>query len=101
MSDWKTKHFAREVLQKSTFAEVGRMIPRSIFHDLDGLGTDFHVDLGILGAQTCYLACLVATLWRPGRRWGDPGTLGSKKKDTLRFRLGLLLIFTDLVTPFW
>ena len=32
--DWKTKHLAREVLQKSTFAEIQfLMIPRSFFHD--------------------------------------------------------------------
>jgi hypothetical protein len=32
--DWKTKHLAREVLQKSTFAQIGfLMIPGSIFHD--------------------------------------------------------------------
>ena len=32
--DWKTKHFASDVLQKSTLAEIGiLMIPRSIFHD--------------------------------------------------------------------
>ena len=33
-SGCKTKYFAREVMQKSTFAEVGiLMIPGSIFHD--------------------------------------------------------------------
>ena len=32
VQDWKTKHFARDVLQKSTFAEVG-ILPGSIFHD--------------------------------------------------------------------
>ena len=32
--DRKTKHFARKVLQKSTFAEIGfLMFPGSIFHD--------------------------------------------------------------------
>ena len=32
--DWKIKHLAREVLQKSTFVEIGfLMIPGSIFHD--------------------------------------------------------------------
>ena len=31
--DWKTKHLAREVLQRSTFAEIGfLMIPGSVFH---------------------------------------------------------------------
>ena len=39
--DWETKHLAREVLQKSTFAEIGfLMIPGSIFHDF-GLGPIF------------------------------------------------------------
>ena len=34
VQDWRTKHFAREVLQKSIFAEVGiLMIPGFIFHD--------------------------------------------------------------------
>ena len=32
--DWKNKHLARELLQKSTFAEIGfLMIPGSISHD--------------------------------------------------------------------
>ena len=32
--DWKNKNLAREVLQKSTFAEIGfLMIPGPIFHD--------------------------------------------------------------------
>ena len=32
--DWKTKNLATEVLQKSTFAEVGfLMMPGSVFHD--------------------------------------------------------------------
>ena len=32
--DWKIKHLGREVLQKSTFVEIGfLMIPGSIFHD--------------------------------------------------------------------
>ena len=34
--DCKNKHLATEVLQKSTFAEIGfLMIPGSIFHDFD------------------------------------------------------------------
>ena len=58
------KHFAKDVLHKSTFAEVGiLMSPGSIFHDFGWpLGP---VDLGIPGSSTCYLACLVASLWRP------------------------------------
>ena len=32
--DWKNKHLAWKVLQKSTFAEIGfLMIPGPIFHD--------------------------------------------------------------------
>ena len=32
--DWKNKHLAWKVLQKSTFVEIGfLMIPGSIFHD--------------------------------------------------------------------
>ena len=39
--NWKTKHFARDVLQKSTFAEIGfLMILGSNFHDF-GLGPIF------------------------------------------------------------
>ena len=38
--DWKNKHLAWKVLQKSTFAEIGFLIiAGSIFH---GLGTNFH-----------------------------------------------------------
>ena len=34
VEDWKNKHLARKVLQKSTFVEIGfLMIPGSIFHD--------------------------------------------------------------------
>ena len=41
--NWKTKYFAKEVLQKATFAEIRfLMIPRSIFHDFGGLGINFH-----------------------------------------------------------
>ena len=41
--DWKTEHLARDVLHKSTFAQARfLMIPRSIFHDLGGLGTNFY-----------------------------------------------------------
>ena len=64
---------------------------------LGSIGTNFHVDLGF----PCYLACLVASLWLPGGPWGDPGTSGSTKKDTLRSRLGFMLFFGDLGTPFW
>ena len=40
---------------------------------LGGLGINFHVDLDIFGTQTCSLACLVASLWRPGGPWDDTG----------------------------
>ena len=40
--DWKTKHLARDVLQKSTSAEVGfLMIPGSIFHDVEWFWDQF------------------------------------------------------------
>ena len=49
--DWKTKHLAREVLQKSTFTQIEfLMIPGSIFHDFwifGGLGTNFHDFCGL------------------------------------------------------
>ena len=45
------------------------------FHNLGGLLTSFHLDLGAFGVQTCYFACLLASLWRLGGRWVDPGTL--------------------------
>ena len=36
VQDWKTKHFARDVLQRSTFAEVGiLMIPGAFFYDFE------------------------------------------------------------------
>ena len=50
------------------------------FMILGGLGTNFHVDLGIPGTSTCYLACWVASLWRPGGPCGDPGTLGAQER---------------------
>ena len=40
--DWKTEHLAREVLQKSSFAEIGfLMILGAFFMILGGLGTNF------------------------------------------------------------
>ena len=69
--DWKTKDFATEVLQKSTFAEVGiSRFQDPFFMILGVLATNFHVDLIISCTRTCYLACLVASLWRPGRPLG-------------------------------
>ena len=66
VQDWKIQPFAEEVLQKSAFEEVGIfMIPVSIFHDLGWPWDQFHVELGIFVLQTCYLACLVASLRRP------------------------------------
>ena len=50
-------------------------------------------DIGIFGTQTCHLARLIASFWRPGGPWGDIGTLGSMTKDTLMSRLGFLSIF--------
>ena len=36
VQDWKTKHFANEVLQKLIFAEVRiLMLPESIFYDFE------------------------------------------------------------------
>ena len=58
------------------------MISVSIFRDFGGLGINLHVDLGpFFGAQTCCLACLVASPWHPGGPWDDLGTLGSMTKD--------------------
>ena len=39
-------------------------------------------------------------LWRPGGPWDGPGTLGGTRKDTLRSRPKLSLIFGGLGTPF-
>ena len=62
-------------------------------------------DLSIFGTQTCYLAYVVDSLWRPGGPWGDPGTLGRTSKGTLRSRLGFLLLFDRFRDPilkdFW
>ena len=63
---------------------------------LYGLGTTFHVDLGIFRTQTCYLTCLVASLWRLGGPWGDLGTLESTTKDIVRSRLAFVLIVGGL-----
>ena len=57
------------------------MIPGSISHDFGSIGFRFHMDLAVFGSQTCCLACLVASLWCPRGPWGDPGTLGSTRKD--------------------
>ena len=54
---------------------------------LDGLGTNLHLDLSILGSQTCYLVFLLASLWRATGTKGDPGTLGKARKDALKFGL--------------
>ena len=49
--------------------------------------------------QTCYLACVVAALWRPGGPWDDLGTLGSTTKDTLRSMHGFSTIFGGFRDP--
>ena len=59
---------------------------------------NFHVDLGILGAQTCYLACFVDSLWRSGGPWDDHGTLRSTKHISLRSRLDFYYFFVHLRT---
>ena len=68
VKDWKTKHFAKEVLQKSTFAEVGIfMVAGSVFYDF-GLGMDFHVDLGlklVFGTLGGFTLASWGTLGRP------------------------------------
>ena len=100
---WKTQHFARDRLQKWIVAEVGiLMIAGPFFMILGGLGIHVHGDLRFFGTQTCYLSCLVASLWRLGGPWGDPGTLGSTRQDTLAGS-GLIFInlLLDLGIPFW
>ena len=43
VKDWTTKHLTRDILQKSSFAEVGLfMIPVPFFMILGGIGTNFH-----------------------------------------------------------
>ena len=64
---------------------------------LGGLGINFHADLGIVGTQTCSLACLVTSLWRPGGALGRSLDIG---EDTWRSRLGFYCFLADLGDPF-
>ena len=57
----------------------------------------FFMLLGGLGSL--YFGCLVASLWRPGGPWGDPETLGSTRKDTLRSRLWFSLFSNRFRDP--
>ena len=41
----------------------------------------------------------VASLWRPGGPWDDPGTLGSRRKDALRSRLWFFWISLGFRDP--
>ena len=79
------QHFSWDALLSRKLAFSGLQGP--FFMILGGLGTNFHVNLDFLGTQNCFLACLVASLWRPRRPWGDPYTLGSTREDTLRSSL--------------
>ena len=54
----------------------------------------------VYGVHECHLACWVPLLWRPGRPWDDPGTLGSTRKDIVRSRLGFYRFLIDLGDPF-
>ena len=62
-----------------------------------GLETNFHVDLGIFGTQTCSLACLAVALWRPGGALGRSLGIG---EDTWRSRLGFDRFLADFEDPF-
>ena len=48
------------------------------------------------------LGALTLPSWGTLRRsWGDPGTFGSTRKDTVRSRLGFYRFVVDLRDPFW
>ena len=44
--------------------------------------------------------CTLASWGTLGRSWGDPGTLGGARKDTVRSRLGFCRFLVDLGDPF-
>ena len=60
----------------------------------DGLGTNFHVRLCIFGTQLYYLACLVASLGRPGAILGHcgaqdrTGKVGNESKEGKEMKQG-------------
>ena len=77
--------------------------PLTIAHLLQDCGflALFQADLGIFGTQTCHLACLVASLWRPaetlGRSWG------TREHNKGHYEVPALIIiffFADFGTPF-
>ena len=56
-------------------------------------------DIGILGARTCHLACVVPPLWHLEGPWDKPRP---QEKDTLRSRFGFLFRFwVDFESLFW
>ena len=68
----------------------------------DRLGTNFHMDLGIFGTQTCRSACLVTSLWRPG---AILGCWGAQEMTLGRPGLDFCLFFAEFREPilkaFW
>ena len=93
-------YFGRDVLQRSTFAEVGiLMIPVSIFRDFGGLGINLHVDLGLLWCANLLfgmLSGLTLASWEAlGRSWDT----GEHDKGDFEVQLCIFTIFLDLGTP--
>ena len=76
VQNWKTKHFVKEVLQKSTFAEVGILIVSgSIFHDLGSplepiswYSWYLNMLFGILGGFTLASWGTLGRSWDTGER---------------------------------
>ena len=99
--DWKTKHCASDVLQKSTSPEVSIfMIPESTSHDFGWPWDQVSYGSWHFWYPDLYCGMLDGfslASWGP---WGDPGTLGGTGKDTWRSRLGFLLIFDGFRNPF-
>jgi hypothetical protein len=71
--DWKTKHLARDVLQKPAFAEIGfLMIPGSFFCDF---GIFVALEIGLKCDDFSYLSwgttrsCDLSGVWERGGFW--------------------------------
>ena len=61
----------------------------------------FMVPMGVIWHAWClYFGVLGDPGTILGRSWDDPGTLGSTRKDTVRFGLGFYRFLIDLGSPF-
>ena len=90
---WR-KYCKAQLLQKLEFL----WFQGPFFMIWGGLGTNFQVDLDSFGTQTCYLACLVASLWCPGGPWGD-WEIGEHKKGHFEVQAWFILIFGAFRNP--